>query len=105
MISKIDHIQLAIPKGAEDTIRSFYEQLGFAEVPKPLPLQGRGGLWMKSGDVNLHFGVDPSFAPATKAHSAFVVSDLAALANSLTQVGVTVSWDRSLPDVARIFCF
>ena len=39
----IDHVQLAMPAGAEDTARSFYRDiLGMSEIPKPTELAKRG---------------------------------------------------------------
>ena len=103
MITALDHIQLALPKDAEDLLRPFYVLLGFTEVPKPIQLQGRGGFWMAAGQVEVHFGVDPNFTPATKAHPAFVVDDIDALADALTKAGHTVTWDTALPEVKRFF--
>lgn len=103
MITALDHIQLAIPKGAEDQVRPFYLRLGFVEVPKPDALAGRGGFWAQAGAVQLHIGVDPAFAPATKAHPCFVSPDIQALAKRLKQAGHLVKWDASLPDVTRFF--
>ncbi len=103
MIIALDHIQLAIPKGAEDIARPFYALLGMTEIPKPAPLQGRGGFWMQAGAVQVHFGVDPNFAPATKAHPAFVIDDLDTLAQRLGDAGYRVTWDTALADVRRFF--
>ncbi len=67
----LDHVQLAIPASQEDVARAFYiGVLGFQEVPKPALLAGRGGAWFRSGEVNIHLGVDPAFIPAQKAHPA-----------------------------------
>jgi len=77
-ILAIDHVQIAMPKGAEETARVFYRDvLGFVEIPKPDALANRGGVWFKSGDAHLHFGVEADFQPARKAHPAFLVNDLA----------------------------
>jgi predicted enzyme related to lactoylglutathione lyase len=104
MIQSLDHIQLAIPAGAEDRVRPFYcDLLGMTEVPKPAPMQGRGGFWVVAGALQVHFGVDPVFTPATKAHPAFVVSDLDALVRRLVDAGHPVTWDTALPDVRRAF--
>ncbi|MCD6072148.1 MAG: glyoxalase [Microvirga sp.] len=49
---RLDHVQLAIPTGAEDLCRPFYAGLlGMREVTKPTALAGRGGLWLESGSV------------------------------------------------------
>lgn len=79
LITGLDHVQLAMPEGGEDRARDFYVgRLGLQEVEKPPALQGRGGVWFEGGGVKVHLGVDRPFAPARKAHPAFVVADLAA---------------------------
>jgi catechol 2,3-dioxygenase-like lactoylglutathione lyase family enzyme len=42
----LDHVQLAMPAGAEDRARQFYRDvLGLEEIPKPAALAARGGVW------------------------------------------------------------
>lgn len=104
MITSLDHIQLALPAGAEDKMRAFYcDLLGMPEIEKPAPLQGRGGFWVMAGAMQVHFGVDPDFKAAGKAHPAFRVTDLDALAQDLDKAGHIVKWDTSLPDIRRFF--
>lgn len=104
LIVGLDHIQLALPAGAEDAMRAFYcDLLGMNEKPKPAPLQGRGGFWANAGPLAIHFGVDPNFHPATKAHPAFVVDDSSSLFAVLTAQGHKPEWDRALPHVKRFF--
>ncbi|MEJ6397551.1 VOC family protein [Yoonia sp. 208BN28-4] len=104
MIVSLDHLQLALPAGKEDDMRAFYcDLLGCAEVAKPDALAGRGGFWAQAGDLQLHFGVDPDFKPAGKAHPAFVVADIDDLAARLSDAGHAVAWDDKLPDVRRFF--
>jgi len=87
-ILELDHIQLAMPKGGEAQARGFYaDLLGLAEVPKPADLALRGGCWFEQGSVKVHLGVETGFTPARKAHPAFLVRDLAHLANILEQAG------------------
>ena len=84
MITGIDHVQVAIPRGTEDEARRFYGWvLGMTELAKPAALAGRGGCWFTAGSAVLHLGVEEPFAPARKAHPAFVVDDLAALQQRL----------------------
>jgi 4-hydroxyphenylpyruvate dioxygenase-like putative hemolysin len=46
MIKKIDHLQLAMPPGAEEKARLYYSDiLDMSEVEKPEPLASRGGCW------------------------------------------------------------
>jgi catechol 2,3-dioxygenase-like lactoylglutathione lyase family enzyme len=79
-ILAIDHVQLAMPMGAESEARAFYVHiLGFIEIPKSPELAKRGGVWFESRDVKLHLGVEQDFHPARKAHPAFLVDDLDAI--------------------------
>ncbi|HEU4327241.1 MAG TPA: glyoxalase, partial [Roseiflexaceae bacterium] len=72
-----DHLQLAIPPGGEEAARAFYGVLlGMTELPKPAALAARGGCWFAAPGVQLHMGVETPFAPARKAHPAFLVDDL-----------------------------
>ncbi|MEW6031010.1 MAG: VOC family protein [Chloroflexota bacterium] len=87
-ILAIDHVQLSIPHGEEDKARAFYVGvLGFAEVPKPASLAGRGGAWFVQGHVNLHLGVEADFRPLKKAHPALLVDDIEALAVRVRNAG------------------
>ncbi len=88
MITSYDHVQVAIPRAAEDVARQFYgDLLGMREHPKPPTLAVRGGCWFASGSAMLHLGVEEPFSPARKAHPAFIVDDLAALRSLLTGAG------------------
>ncbi|HEY9294590.1 MAG TPA: VOC family protein [Microlunatus sp.] len=88
MIVGLDHVQVAIPRNGEDIARAFYgELLTMQEIAKPAALVGRGGCWFESGDAVLHLGVEEPFAPARKAHPAFLVVDLDALEQRLTDAG------------------
>ena len=89
---KLDHVQLAIPPGAEDLCRSFYvDLLGMSEVPKPPVLAARGGLWLASGPVRIHLGVEPDFRPARKAHPAVAVTDIEGLSAHFCRTRGTTS--------------
>ena len=95
-ILSIDHVQIAMPAGEEETARTFYiDLLGFTEIPKPPELVKRGGAWFQSGDVQLHLGVENDFRPARKAHPAFVVEDLTAILEKVQLAGH--EWDESQP--------
>lgn len=102
--SAIDHVQLAIPRGAEDRCRAFYvDLLGMQEVAKPSSLAARGGLWLETGGVRLHLGVEDDFRPARKAHPALVVSDVDLLAQALEAAGLPIRWDTEIPGVRRFY--
>ncbi len=90
-VTKIDHVQLAMPRGVEAVARAFYDGLlGVGEVPKPPHLAIRGGCWFENGDLKIHLGVEENFRPALKAHPALLVEDLPGLIAKLTAAGVGV---------------
>lgn len=95
-ILSIDHVQIAMPAGEEETARAFYiNLLGFTEIPKPPELVKRGGTWFQSGNVRLHLGVENDFRPARKAHPAFLVDNLEAILEKVQRAGY--EWDESQP--------
>ena len=97
MITGLDHVQLAMPRGREELARSFYAGLlGMTELPKPPVLAARGGCWFASGTAVLHLGVEEPFTPARKAHPALLTDDLErACAAVLTAVEATPASPRT----------
>lgn len=90
----IDHVQLAAPEGSEAEARAFFGGLlGWAEIPKPVSLQQRGGVWFQCGSHQIHIGVQQLFTPAAKAHPAFQVNGLQALRQHLHHNGVQITED------------
>jgi catechol 2,3-dioxygenase-like lactoylglutathione lyase family enzyme len=90
----IDHIQLAIPRDGEAQARAFYvDAIGMAEVTKPAELRERGGIWLRSGGVLVHLGIDDDFHPATKAHPAFRCNAYDALLQRLRSHGIAIALD------------
>ena len=94
---RLHHVQVACPPGGEDACRRFYgDALGLTEVEKPEALRGRGGAWFRAYDdtgavvAELHVGVEEPFAPQRKAHPAFEVDDLDAVATRLHDGGFDV---------------
>jgi len=103
LIERIDHVQLAMPVGAEDRAREFYHGvLGIPEVPKPVHMALRGGCWFECGELKVHLGADPDFRAARKAHPAFLVGSLQSLADKLRALGYTVRTDKPIAGRARI---
>lgn len=99
----LDHVQLAIPEGGEGQARAFYAGLlGMIEVPKPATLSA-SGCWFTGGTVSLHLGIDPAFRPATKAHPALLVDDLAGLRERLAAAGCVIREDKAVEGYARFF--
>ena len=104
IIIGVDHVQVAVPPGSEAKCRAFYvELLGMPELPKPPILKARGGIWVKAGSQQLHCGVEPNFQAARKAHPAFAVGGIDALAARLEAAGHPVKWDDTNPAVRRFF--
>ena len=109
MLTGIDHVQLAAPPGCEDEARRFFGGLlGLEELEKPEPLRDRGGVWFRvpnpgGREQQLHVGVEAEFAPARKAHPAFVVRGYAAVCARLRAAGAVVREDDAIPGVRRCY--
>jgi catechol 2,3-dioxygenase-like lactoylglutathione lyase family enzyme len=100
----LDHVQVAVPAGAEERCRAFYVALlGMAELAKPAALAARGGIWVQAGSHELHCGVEAEFQPARKAHPAFRCAELDSLAERLGGAGYAIAWDAHIPAVRRFF--
>lgn len=105
-IRAIDHVQVAIPFGGEEEARPFWRDLlGFSEVSKPAPQAARGGAWFEAGAVKVHLGVEQDFRANDKAHVAFVVDDVPALAAAARAAGYRVRDDDPLPGHVRAFLY
>jgi catechol 2,3-dioxygenase-like lactoylglutathione lyase family enzyme len=95
----IDHVQLAMPVGGEDTARAFFVgKLGLVEVPKPPVMAARGGCWFEAGSVKLHLGAEAEFRAAKKAHPALVVRGLHAL---IERAGLSPRWSDEIVGTLR----
>ncbi|MEM6943949.1 MAG: VOC family protein [Pseudomonadota bacterium] len=106
MLTAIHHVQLAMPEGREQAALDFYVGvLGLTQVPKPARLAARGGCWFECGSVNVHLGVMKDFTPATKAHPAFLVRDLAAMRARCADAGVLCAEAEPLEGFARFYVF
>jgi catechol 2,3-dioxygenase-like lactoylglutathione lyase family enzyme len=102
----IDHFQMAMPPGGEDSARRFYcGVLGMNEVPKPSELAKSGGAWFTSGGVQIHVGAENDFHPARKAHPALRCRDYDALTAALRAAGIAVIDDARIPGVNRCHIF
>ncbi|MGB8894343.1 MAG: glyoxalase [Pseudolabrys sp.] len=100
-IRHIDHILIAMPAGREDEARAFcHGILGLTEKIKPPQLVVRGGCWFQSGTLEVHLGVKKNFAPARKAHPAFIVDDLAGMAEKIA-AGLRVTEDEPIEGCDR----
>jgi catechol 2,3-dioxygenase-like lactoylglutathione lyase family enzyme len=99
---RLHHVQVSCPPGGEDAARAFYGGvLGLPEVPKPPMLATRGGVWFRETGVEVHVGVEEPFQPALKAHPAFLVDDIDAVARTTATAGFGVTWDDNFPGYRR----
>jgi catechol 2,3-dioxygenase-like lactoylglutathione lyase family enzyme len=100
----IDHVQIAMPTGGEDSARAFFGTvIGLAELPKPPELAGRGGCWFALAGAQLHLGVEADFRPAKKAHVALRVAALGTLRERMIAAGHAVQDDQPVDGHARFF--
>ncbi|MBL3644989.1 VOC family protein [Bacillus sp. RHFB] len=104
IFKSIDHIQLAAPKGSEETARKFFKNiLGFDEVEKPEELKKRGGVWFEFANYQIHIGIEEPFYPAKKAHPAFEIENIEELKKHLVTNGIDVIEDDKLPGAKRFY--
>ena len=103
MILALQHVQVTIPKGAEDAARDFYcGVLGVNEIPKPDELAGRGGFWLEVGDRQVHVGTEDDVERTeSKAHVAYEVKNLENWRRSLSDAGVRVKDGIQIPGLRR----
>ena len=100
----LDHVQLAAPKGSETIARDFFHGLlGFEEIEKPESLRKKGGVWFAFGNTQIHIGIEEPFAPAKKAHPAFLIENLEAFKDHLIENNVSFVVDNDLPGANRIY--
>ena len=103
-ITRLEHVQLAMPAGGEEQARAFYQRaLGISEIPKPPELAKRGGCWFERGDLKIHLGVESDFRPARKAHPALLVEGLRALTEKLRSLGYVAREGGPLEGYDRVY--
>jgi catechol 2,3-dioxygenase-like lactoylglutathione lyase family enzyme len=101
---RLHHVQVSCPAGGEDAARRFYGgALGIPEVAKPPVLDARGGCWFRGDGVEVHVGVEARFSPAVKAHPAFLVEDIDAVARRIVELDFQVRWDEEFPGYRRFY--
>ena len=104
LVRGFDHVQVTIPRGTEERARAFYGTLlGLKETAKPGPL---GRSWwpvVRGPGLDLHLGVEEPFTPATKAHIALLVRDLAKTRSALGDAGVVIVADDADIGIARFY--
>jgi len=101
----IEHVLLAMPRGAEDRARAFYTGvLGLAEIPKP-GAGDRGGVWFRAGAAHVHLGSNTAFSPATYTHPALLVDDLSGYEARCTAAGCRIEPQKPFGSFIRFHTF
>jgi predicted enzyme related to lactoylglutathione lyase len=92
MILAYNHAQITAPPGSAERVRAFYGQLlGMTEMRVPDSLQGRGLIWFRVGDRELHVGVEDAVDRSkTNAHLAYEVDDLDQLRKQCASQGIDI---------------
>ena len=99
----LHHVQLAMPPDEEeDAVRFYGTVLGLTQVEKPPELAPRGGVWFRSGGLEVHLGIEEPFTPARKAHPAFLVTGLETLRARIEAAGYRVTDDVPLEGYHRV---
>jgi catechol 2,3-dioxygenase-like lactoylglutathione lyase family enzyme len=96
-IVEINHIQITVPRAAEEASKRFYRDvLGLEEIPKPGISKARGGAWFRRGSVEVHLSVEDSAAEnhLSRRHICYLVADLTEAARQLVSAGVEVIPDE-----------
>jgi len=96
---RLSHINVTMPKGAEDIARSFYSgHLGLREILEPEPLRVRGGVWFDAGGLDIHLSVEEKrFGPDTQRHFGIECADVDELRARLKAAGVEIDEGRPAP--------
>src|SRR3954451_19899598 len=102
---RLTHVNLTLPRGAEDQARGFYgDLLGLPEIPKPEPLRARGGVWFDAGGLDLHLsavdehgGLRPQHRPDVQRHVGLETADVAGVRARLQAAGVEIDPGRPAP--------
>jgi catechol 2,3-dioxygenase-like lactoylglutathione lyase family enzyme len=102
-ITRLNHVQITIPKGAEEPARAFYcGLLGLHEIEKPDSLKGRGGFWVAIGDMQVHLGTEDGVdRQATKAHVAYQVDNIGYWLDKMQENGIEIGDSVPIPGFER----
>lgn len=103
MIRAINHVQIAAPPEREERVVAFYRDVLGLE---PLAKGGDSekGAWFTAVNVELHIGIqETGFAPAKKAHVAFVVDSLAKWRKKLQKAGMPIKAGSAMRGWKRFF--
>jgi len=96
---RLSHVNITMPKGGEDSARSFYNGLlGLLEIPKPESIRNRGGVWFEGGGLDIHVSVEEQrTGPDAYRHFGLEYADVDALRAKLHFAGFTTENGRPAP--------
>ena len=96
---RLSHVNVTMPKGAEDAARAFYGGLlGLREITKPEPLRARGGGWFVAGGLDIHVSVEESrFGPDAYRHFGLECADVDGVRARLSAARVVTEDGRPAP--------
>lgn len=102
-ITRLNHVQITIPKGAEEPAQAFCcGLLGLREIEKPDSLKNRGGFWLQVAEQQVHVGVEDGVdRHATKAHIACEVDDIAWWQRHIADSGIEIGDSVPIPGFER----
>ncbi|WP_078390780.1 VOC family protein [Shouchella patagoniensis] len=106
MIKGVHHIQITIPRNAEQEGKAFYcGVLGLTEIEKPNALKKRGGFWLRVGDREVHVSTEVGAERLkTKAHIAYLVDDVNYWRKELHEMNISTGESIPIPGYDRFEC-
>jgi catechol 2,3-dioxygenase-like lactoylglutathione lyase family enzyme len=101
---ELEHVQLAMSPGDEETARRFYEDvLGMRVVPKPEGLRASEGIWFAAGAFEIHLRAEEPRHPSRAAHPAIRLTGLDTLAARCATAGHAPEFDTRYPGRRRFY--
>ena len=92
-ITQVHHIQIFVPREAEEATKHFYsEVMGLEEITKPAAFGKHGGAWYRHGPNQLHLSVErkPEGNSGSQRHVCYMVADLGQAEASMRAAGVEI---------------
>lgn len=96
---RLSHVNVTMPPGSEVAARWFYGTLlGLVEIPKPVSMRARGGVWYDAGGIDVHIsGEDVPGSPDTYRHFGLECADIDGVRTKLTEAGIPTEDGRPAP--------
>src|SRR6266496_4130950 len=103
---RLQHVSIAITRGAEDEAHAFYGGLlGLAERDVPAKLDASRLIWFRVGEPNLELHLMPVEGPMPGGgHFCHAVDDVHAIRRRLEEAGVETSDATEIIGRPRFFC-